>query len=120
MEPRGPRRKGSRATPLGVPCFVGCLALLFPRVALVLVWLFGGIYLARAFDSLLLPLLGFFFLPLTTLTFAFGINSLSTPGQMSPVGWLLTGLAVLVDIGLIGGGGRSAQRWRDERERDRG
>jgi hypothetical protein len=100
-----------------MPCFVGCLALVFPRVALFLVWLFGGNYLARAYDSLLIPLLGFFFLPLTTLTFAFGINSLSTPGQMSPVGWLLTGLAVLVDIGLLGGGGRSAQRWRDERDR---
>lgn len=100
-----------------MPCFVGCLALLFPRLALFLVWLLGGNYIGRAYDSWLIPLLGFFFLPLTTLTFAFAINSLSTPGQMSPVGWLLTGLAVLVDIGLIGGGGRSAQRWRDERDR---
>jgi|SRR5688572_8064660 len=103
-----------------MPCFVGCLALVFPRLALFLVWLLGGNYLARAYDSWLIPLLGFFFLPLTTLTFAFSANSLSSPGQMSPVGWLLTGLAVLVDIGLIGGGGRSAQRWRDERDRDRG
>lgn len=101
-----------------MPCFVGCLALVFPRLALFLVWFFGGNYLVRAYDSILLPLLGFFFLPLTTLTFAFGVNSLSPPGHMSPVGWLLTGLAVLVDIGLLGGGGKSAKRWRDERERD--
>jgi hypothetical protein len=103
-----------------MPCFVGCLALVFPRLALFLVWLLGGNYISRAYDSWLIPLLGFCFLPLTTLTFAFGVNSLSSPGQMSPLGWLLTGLAVLVDIGLIGGGGRSAQRWRDDRDRDGG
>jgi hypothetical protein len=101
-----------------MPCFVGCLALVFPRLALFLVWFFGGNYLSRAYDSWLLPLLGFFFLPLTTLTFAFGVNSLSTPGQMSPVGWLLTGLALLVDIGLLGGGGKSAKDWRERRDRD--
>jgi hypothetical protein len=101
-----------------MPCLLGCLALVFPRLALFLVWFFGGNYLERAYDSFLLPVLGFFFLPLTTLTFAFAINSLSPPGHMSPVGWLLTGLALLVDIGLLGGGGRSAKRWRDDRERD--
>jgi hypothetical protein len=101
-----------------MPCLLGCLALVFPRLALFLVWLFGGNYLERAYDSFLLPVLGFLFLPLTTLTFAFGVNSLSPPGHMSPVGWLLTGLALLVDIGLLGGGGRSAKRWRSERERD--
>jgi hypothetical protein len=101
-----------------MPCFVGCLALAFPRVALFLVWFFGGNYVTRAYDSWLLPLLGFFFLPLTTLTFAFGVNSLSAPGHMSPVGWLLTGLALLVDIGLLGGGGHSARKWRDTRDRE--
>lgn len=101
-----------------MPCFVGCLALVFPRLALFLVWLFGGNYIERAYDSFLLPFLGFCFLPLTTLTFAFSVNSLSPPGQMSPLGWLLTGLAVLVDIGLLGGGGKSAKKWRDRRDSD--
>jgi len=100
-----------------MPCFVGCLALAFPRLALFLVWLFGGNYLERAYDSSLLPLLGFFFLPTTTLAFAFGANSLSSPGHMSPLGWLLTGVAVLVDIGLLGGGGKSAKDWRERRDR---
>ena len=101
-----------------MPCLVGCLALVFPRLALFFVWLLGGSYLERAYDSWLLPLLGFFFLPLTTLTFAFGVNSLSAPGHMSPVGWLLTGLALLVDIGLLGGGGKSAKDWRERRQGD--
>lgn len=95
-----------------MPCFVGCLALAFPRVALFLVWFFGGSYLTRAYDSWLLPLLGFFFLPLTTLTFAYGVNSLGRGGEMTPLGWLLTLLALACDLGLWGGGGRNALRAR--------
>jgi purine-cytosine permease-like protein len=98
-----------------VPCLVGCLALLSPRIALVLVWLFGGNYLARAYDTWLFVVLGFLFLPLTTLAFAYGMNSLGQPGQMPPLGWLLVALAAAADLGLIGGGGRSAQRWQSER-----
>jgi hypothetical protein len=94
---------------------MGCLALSFPRVALFLVWLFGGNYLERAYDSILLPLLGFFFLPLTTLAFAYSWHSLRDGGQVSPVGWLLTIVALLIDIGLIGGGSQSARRWRERR-----
>ena len=95
-----------------VPCAVGCLALAFPRVALFLVWLLGGSFLARAYDHWIWPLLGFFFLPLTTLTFAFASNSLSAQGQLTPFGWLLVALAACADLGLLGGSGQSARRWR--------
>ena len=91
---------------------VGCLALLFPRVALLLVALFGGGYVTRAYESWVWPLLGFFVLPLTTLTFAFALNSLGRPGEVPPLGWLLTGLAVLVDLGLMGGGRSGYRRYR--------
>jgi hypothetical protein len=96
---------------------IGCLALVFPRVALFFVWLFGGGYLGRAYEHWLWPLLGFFFLPLTTLVFAFGINSLGAPGEMTPLGWLLVALALATDIGLIGGGSHNARRWQRERQR---
>jgi hypothetical protein len=59
--------------------------------------------------------LGFFFAPLTTLAYAFGQNSLSAGGSMSSLGWLLVVFALLCDFGLLGGGGKSAQRWRRER-----
>ena len=94
-----------------MPCLMGCLALSFPRVALFLVWLFGGSYLERAYDSILLPLLGFVFLPLTTLAFAYSWHSLREGGHVSSIGWLLTIVALLIDIGLIGGGSQSARRW---------
>lgn len=100
-----------------MPCLVGCLAVAFPRLALFLVWLFGGGYLGRAYEHWIWPALGFFFLPLTTLAFAFGMNSLGAPGEMEPLGWLLVGLAVVSDLGLTGGGGRALKRKR-EREGD--
>jgi hypothetical protein len=98
-----------------VPCLVGCIAISFPRLALFLVWFFGGNYFERAFGTWLWPLLGFFFLPLTTLAFAFGMNSLSRPGEMSPVGWLLVIVALAGDLGLLGGGAHGARAFRSRR-----
>jgi hypothetical protein len=49
-----------------MPCFIILAVLLFPRIVLVLMWFFST-YLQRAFHGgLLLPVLGFLFLPLTT------------------------------------------------------
>jgi hypothetical protein len=98
-----------------MPCLMGCFALSFPRFALFLVWLLGGNYIHRAYDSTLLPLLGFFFLPLTTLAFAYSHNSLTSAGQVTPLGWLVVLLALFIDIGLLGGGSKSAQSWRSAR-----
>lgn len=95
---------------------VGCLALVFPRVALVMVWLFGNGYLGRAIEPALWAVLGFFFLPLTTLVFAYASNSLGPPGQLTDLGWILVGLAALLDLGMLGGGRRATRR-REERAR---
>jgi hypothetical protein len=48
-----------------MPCLVVLIALLSPRLALSVVWLFSNL-LSRAFESSLVPLLGFFVLPWTT------------------------------------------------------
>lgn len=96
-------------------CLIGCLAAFFPRVSLALLWLFGGNYLERAFDEWLWPVLGFVFLPLTTLTFAYGMNSLGKPGEMEPLSWLLVAIALLFDLGVAGGGSAQAhKKWREE------
>ena len=100
-----------------MPCLIGCIAASFPRVALFLVWLFGNHYFERAFGSWLLPLLGFFFLPLTTLAFAFGMNSLGTRGELGPLGWLLVIVALAGDLGLWGGGAHGARAFRSRRTR---
>jgi hypothetical protein len=55
-------------------CLVGCLALALPRVAILLVVLFSD-YLGAAYQTILWPLLGFLFMPTTTLAYAWAINS---------------------------------------------
>lgn len=64
-------------------------------------------YLQRAFHGqMLLPLLGFIFLPLTTIVYAWEINN-HLPTEGINLLWLL--IAVLIDLGGLGGG---AQRRR--------
>ncbi|HSU38062.1 MAG TPA: hypothetical protein VLJ38_00810 [Polyangiaceae bacterium] len=98
-----------------MPCFVGCIAVAFPRLALFLVWFFGDDYFSRAFGTWLWPLLGFFFLPLTTLAFAFGVNTLGRGGEMGPLGWLLVLVALAGDLGLLRGGAHGAKAFRSRR-----
>ena len=90
-----------------MPCLLGALALLLPRFVLVLVWLFGGGWLGRAYQTVLWPLLGFFFMPLTTLAYAFAMNS---NGSVSGFYMVLVVLAVLIDLGMIGGGEASRRK----------
>ena len=56
------------------PILLGCLALGAPRLVLFLVWLLSD-YLGRAYASNFWPFLGFLFLPLTTLAYAWAKNS---------------------------------------------
>jgi len=52
-----------------MPCLLLILFAAFPRIALVLLFFFSN-YLQRAYHGLILPILGFIFLPLTTLVYA--------------------------------------------------
>ena len=57
-----------------MPCLLVLLILIFPRV--VLVWMYlTSTYLQRAYHQLIIPLLGFIFLPLTTLVYAWLVNT---------------------------------------------
>ena len=50
-------------------CFLVLFALISPRLAIILVWLFSNI-LDRAYESWIVPFIGFFLLPWTTLAYA--------------------------------------------------
>ena len=83
-----------------VPCLLLIVFLAFPRIALLLLFLFSN-YLQRAYHGLLLPLLGFLFLPLTTLVYAWMVNT----GQLvAGVNLLILIIAVVIDLGGLGGG----------------
>lgn len=57
-----------------MPCLLLLLFLAFPRVAMVLMFLFSN-YLQRAYNNLLILALGFVFLPLTTIVYAWLLNT---------------------------------------------
>jgi hypothetical protein len=91
-----------------MPCLVLILFAAFPRVALVLLFLFSN-YLQRAYHGLLVPLLGFLFLPLTTLAYAWMTN---TGLPMAGVNLIILIVAVVIDLGGLGGGAyHQRSRW---------
>jgi hypothetical protein len=90
-----------------MPCFLLLFILVFPRIALALMW-FLSTYLQRAFpDGLLLPVLGFIFLPLTTIVYAWEVNT-GMPTAGINLLWLL--IAVIIDLGGLGGGAHRSSR----------
>jgi len=86
---------------------VGCLALIFalvsPRLALVWLWLTDDL-LSRSFESSLLPALGFFLLPWTTLAYA--VMWSAGTHDVTGIEWAFVVLAFLADIGAFTGGAR--------------
>jgi hypothetical protein len=91
-----------------MPCLLVIVAAAFPRVILVLMFLLSN-YLERAYHGILVPLLGFFFLPLTTLVYAWMTN---THMPLEGVNLVILLVAVIVDVGGLGGGEyHRRQRW---------
>jgi len=83
-----------------MPCLLLILFLAFQRIALVLLFFFSN-YLDRAYHGLILPLLGFLFLPLTTLAYAWMVN---TGQPTAGINLLILIVAIVIDLGGIGGG----------------
>ena len=89
---------------------MGCLLLIliaaFPRIALVLMFLFSN-YLQRAYHNMIVPLLGFIFLPLTTLVYAWMTN---THEPIAGMNLIILIIAVIIDVGGLGGGAYRGRR----------
>ena len=83
-----------------MPCLLVVLILAFPRIVLAVMF-FTSNYLQRAYHDLIIPILGFFFLPLTTLVYAWLVNS-HYPLEGINVIYLV--VAVIIDVGGLGGG----------------
>lgn len=94
-----------------MPLLVGCLALSAPRLAIALVVLFSD-YIGHAYQSAFWPFLGFLFMPVTTLAYAWAINS---RGSVTGVSLVVVVIAVLIDLGIVGRS--AAQRKRAKKDR---
>jgi hypothetical protein len=86
-----------------MPCLVILFALIGPRVAIVVMWLVSNV-LSRAYDNWLLPFIGFFLLPWTTLAYAL-MWDLGTH-KVAGFEWFVVILAFLADLGSYDRGRR--------------
>ncbi len=79
---------------------VWLLALIGPRVALAFTWLFTS-WVDRAFDAFLIPLLGFFLVPWTTLAYVLVWRA----DGLSAWGWVVVAVGLFADLGSYGSAG---------------
>jgi hypothetical protein len=87
-----------------MPCLVISIAVFFPRVVLIIIAILTK-WISASFDTMLWPIVGFLFMPYTTLAYMAAMlnNNHAVSG-----GWLaLVIIAALVDLG---GQGKSARR----------
>lgn len=76
-------------------CFFLTLLLLGPRAILLIWWIVNPVMWAAAFSTFIWPLLGFLFLPWTTLMYVL----VDAPaGGIHFAGWFLVGLGVVLDL----------------------
>lgn len=85
-----------------------CAFLLFgflgPRAALVYLWLTH--YFDSAFQTMLWPLLGFVFMPFTTLAYAVAMHN----GGVNGIWMLVLLVTAILDLGVHGGSARQRGR----------
>lgn len=90
---------------VGVACLAALIALIAPRIAILLLAIFSR-FMHEAYDTVVWPILGFFLLPYTTLAYALAINQ---AGSVEGLYLVLVIIAVFVDLGALSGGGYSRQ-----------
>ena len=81
-------------------CILTVLLFLGPRAGILVWWLVDQVRWNLAFQSFIWPLLGFLFVPWTTLMYV-----LVVPGGVTGFDWIWLALALLADIASYTGGG---------------
>jgi hypothetical protein len=77
-------------------CLLPCLAVLMPRVLMFFIWLLTD-WFGRAYETILWPLVGFLFMPYTTLAY---MGAMLNNNHHLDGGWLvLVIIAVFFDLG---------------------
>jgi hypothetical protein len=86
---------------INMGCLLVVLAWMSPRFVLAILWAFTD-RLTIAFDSGLLGILGFLFLPYTTVAYALAYAPLQ---GVQGLGWLFVVVGALIDLSSYAGGG---------------
>ncbi len=88
-------------------CFVVLLGSAFPRIALILTWIFTSRVDIAFKGGVALPLLGLIFLPYTTF---FYVLAYAPIAGVSAFGWVIVSFGFLLDLASWFGGGREGRR----------
>ena len=98
-------------------CFFALIGALWPRIALAVIWLFFPFIPQSAFQTTVWPVVGFFFLPTTTL--AYELVKFYTPTHSidTPLGLVCLAVGLLHDMGQLGGFRRRQRQTVIKRER---
>ena len=80
-------------------CMLTSLLFFGPRLAILIWWLISPVYVGAAFDSVLLSLLAWAFIPWTVLMYLF-----IYPNGIVGFDWVLLILGILADIASYSGG----------------
>ena len=92
---------------MGCGCLVVLLGSAFPRIALVLTWIFTSRVDIAFKGGVLLPLVGLIFLPYTTF---FYVIAYAPFAGVSAFGWIVVAFGSLLDIAYWFDGGREGRR----------
>ena len=82
-----------------MPCLLGLIALIAPRLTIAILWLLTG-WFRGMFDNLLWPILGFLFLPTTLLWYSAVQHWFGGEWTLWPIVGLV--VALLIDLSPAG------------------
>ena len=80
-------------------CLLSLFLTLGPRLALVFMWIFTD-RISAAFESIIIPLLGLIFLPLTTFAYVIFWDPIE---GLSGLAWVAVIIALIVDLAINAG-----------------
>ena len=86
-----------------MPCLLVVLVLLFPRIAIVVLWLFTAFF-SGVYNNVLVPLIGFLFLPVTLIAYTWLVKYNYAVDAFFLIVMIV---ALAIDLGSFGGGWRS-------------
>ena len=87
-------------------CLFASLVILGPRLAILVWWVIDQTRWNLAFDSFLVPFIGWLAVPWTTMMYV-----VVFPGGVTGFDWIIMGLGILADISSWSSGGYGGRRY---------